>query len=239
VRARASNARKAFSFRRPEVRARMRARAPAGASLQRARADSPTWRRSRYVASSRSRARVSLALSRAPPAARAIDAHALAVSASQDPASAKADEEKKDWTHAYADDLKTDIYTEVNADPKATVHSTEWRKIMRGDPVEINPSVGSGLKIMTVDEWTSRWKRNDRFPECLACDGTATKEHHFMQTWCRGKKQFESETLCMDCHMFSWRSYSDPDFMLPEEYDKVRWEKMVRDKAGADAGADA
>lgn len=221
----------------------MRARASAGASLQRARADSPTWRRSRYVASSRSRARVSprvsLALSRAPPAARAIDAHALAVSASQDPASAKADEEKKDWTHAYADDLKTDIYTEVNADPKATVHSTEWRKIMRGDPVEINPSVGSGLKIMTVDEWTSRWKRNDRFPECLACDGTATKEHHFMQTWCRGKKQFESETLCMDCHMFSWRSYSDPDFMLPEEYDKVRWEKMVRDKAAADAGADA
>ena len=52
-----------------------------------------------------------------------------------------------------------------------------------------------------------------------------------MQTWCRGKKQFESEILCNDCHMFSWRSYSDPDFMLPEEYDKVRWERMVRDKA--------
>ena len=178
-------------------------------------------------------------LCRAPPAAPAIDAHLLGVSASQDPASAKADEEKKDWTHAYADDLQTDIYTEVNADPKATVHSTEWRKIMRGDPVEINPSVGSGLKIMTVDEWTSRWKRNDRFPECLACDSTATKEHHFMQTWCRGKKQFESETLCMDCHMFSWRSYSDPDFMLPEEYDKVRWEKMVRDKANAAGSARA
>ena len=154
-------------------------------SLQRARADSPTWRRSRYVPSSRAfaRPRVSLAPSRAAPATPAIDAHPLGVSASQDPASAKADEEKKDWTHAYADDLQTDIYTEVNADPKATVHSTEWRKIMRGDPVEINPSVGSGLKIMTVDEWTSRWKRNDRFPECLACGGTATKEHHFMQTW--------------------------------------------------------
>ena len=39
-------------------------------------------------------------------------------------------------------------------------------------------------------------------------------EHHFMQTWCRGKKQFESELLCNDCHMFSWRSYSDPDFMV-------------------------
>ena len=54
------------------------------------------------------------------------------------------DEEKKDWTHAYADDLKTEVYTEVNADPKASVHATEWRKIMSGDPVEINPSVGSG-----------------------------------------------------------------------------------------------
>ena len=29
------------------------------------------------------------------------------------------DKEEKDWTHAYADDLKADIYTEVNADPKA------------------------------------------------------------------------------------------------------------------------
>ena len=35
-----------------------------------------------------------------------------------------------------------------------------------------------------------------------------------MQTWCRGKKQFESEILCTDCHMFSWRSYSDPDFLV-------------------------
>ena len=119
----------------------------------------------------------------------------------------------------------------MNADPKASVHSVEWRKIMNGDPVEINPSLGNGLKIMTVDEWSAGWKRNDRFPDCLACGSTATKEHHFMQTWCRGKKQFESELLCNDCHMFSWRSYSDPDFMLPEEYDKVRWERMVRDKA--------
>lgn len=29
---------------------------------------------------------------------------------------------------------------------------------MTGEPVEINPSVGHGFKIMTVDEWTSRWK---------------------------------------------------------------------------------
>jgi hypothetical protein len=24
----------------------------------------------------------------------------------------------KDWTHAYAEDLKADVYSEVNADPK-------------------------------------------------------------------------------------------------------------------------
>lgn len=54
------------------------------------------------------------------------------------------DKDEKDWTHAYADDLKADVYVEVNADPKATVHSVEWRKIMNGDPVEINPSIGAG-----------------------------------------------------------------------------------------------
>ena len=32
-----------------------------------------------------------------------------------------------------------------------------------GDPVEINTSVGAGMKIMTVDEWISRWKQNERF----------------------------------------------------------------------------
>jgi hypothetical protein len=26
------------------------------------------------------------------------------------------------------------IYTEVNADPKAWVHSVEWRKVLNGDP---------------------------------------------------------------------------------------------------------
>ena len=148
----------------------------------------------------------------------------------QDPTE-KEEEEKKDWTHAYAEDLRADIYTEVNPSPKATVHQREWRKILNGDQVEINPSVGAGLKVMTINEWSSRWKQNDRFPDCLACQSVSTKEHHFTQTWCRGKRQFESELLCSDCHMFSWRSYSDPDFMLPEEYDKIRWEKMVEAKA--------
>ena len=101
------------------------------------------------------------------------------------------DNDKVDTTHLYADNLSGDIYTETNANPKAKVHSTEWMKILHGDPVEINPSLGSGMKIMTVSEWTSRWKQNDRFPDCLACGSTNTKEHHFTQTWCRGKKKFE------------------------------------------------
>jgi len=105
-----------------------------------------------------------------------------------------------------------------------------WRR-RAGDPVEINPSVGHGLKIMTVDEWISRWKPNERFPDCLSCGSTNTKEHHFSQTWCRGKKKFESETICCECHMWSWRSYADPDFLTPEEYDKLKWEKMVAEHA--------
>ena len=47
--------------------------------------------------------------------------------------------------------------------------------------MEINPSVGHGLKIMTVDEWSCRWKRNEDFPDCLACGSLNTKEHHFIQ----------------------------------------------------------
>jgi len=48
-------------------------------------------------------------------------------------------EEERDMTHAYAEDLKTDIYTDVNANPKAIVHSTEWRKIMNGASVDEAP----------------------------------------------------------------------------------------------------
>ena len=147
---------------------------------------------------------------------------------------------------------------------------------MSGDPVEINPSMGSGYKvrlpppprgddveggtlrfsrrterngraadspdsrahaggpptkIMTVNEWSARWKQNGDFPECLKCGSENTKEHHFIQTWCRGKKKWESETLCLDCFSYSWRSYSDPDFLLPEDYEKLKWEKICEEGA--------
>jgi len=130
----------------------------------------------------------------------------------------------------YNTNLKVDIETHIGENPKALVHSREWKKIMIGDPVEINPSVGHGFKIMTVDEWSSRWKRNDDFPNCLACGSNNTKEHHFNQTWCRGKKLWESELLCLDCHMWSWRSYRDPDFMMPEDYEKEKWNSMITEQ---------
>ena len=47
-------------------------------------------------------------------------------------AAAGGEDEKKDFTHAYADDLRADIYPDVNANPKAKVHTVEWNKIMNG-----------------------------------------------------------------------------------------------------------
>ena len=83
----------------------------------------------------------------------------------------------------YNKNLRAPIETEINETPKAKVHRVEWNKIMQGDPVEINPSIGHGYKIMTVDEWSARWKRNEDFVQCLQCGGVNTKEHHFIQTW--------------------------------------------------------
>merc|ERR1712017_52476 len=127
----------------------------------------------------------------------------------------------------YCTNLRASVETDINENPRAFVNSREWKKIMNGDPVEINPSVGHGLKIMTVDEWSCRWKRNDDFPDCLACGSLNTKEHHFIQTWCRGNRKWESETLCLDCHNFSWRSYQDPEFTTPSQHEKERWNEML------------
>ena len=84
-------------------------------------------------------------------------------------------------TVLYNTNLRGDIVSEVNERPKARVHSVEWRKVMAGDPVEINPSIGHGFKVMTVDEWAGRWKRNEDFPDCQSCGSKNTKEHHFTQ----------------------------------------------------------
>ncbi|WIA11099.1 hypothetical protein OEZ85_011244 [Tetradesmus obliquus] len=127
----------------------------------------------------------------------------------------------------YNEDLQADIETSVNDSPKVKVHRVEWAKVLAGSPVEINPSLGSGFKVMDVNEWAGRWKTSAEFPQCLACGGSNTKEHAFTQTWCRGKRVWESESLCLDCHRFSWRGYRDPDFKTPEQYEKERWGALV------------
>ncbi|KAL4855996.1 hypothetical protein ACK3TF_003441 [Chlorella vulgaris] len=148
--------------------------------------------------------------------------------------------------------LRAPIVTKVADKPTVRVHSVEWRKIMAGEPVEINPSareasgqarnlaatkhaaplsraqVGHGYRVMSVDEWSARWKPNEAWPECLQCGSKNSKEHHFTQTWCRGKKKWESECLCLDCHSFSFRSYCDPDFKTPEDVEKERWQALVK-----------
>lgn len=81
---------------------------------------------------------------------------------------------------------------------------------------------------MTFEEWSRNWKRNDDLPDCGCCGSKNTKEHHFIQVWCRGAKKWESEIFCLDCYMFTWRSYSDPDFKTPEEVEKERWNALVK-----------
>ena len=51
-------------------------------------------------------------------------------------------------------------------------------------------------------------QRNDDFPDCLACGSMRTREHHFRQEWSRGNKSWTAESLCLDCHCFSWRAYT-------------------------------
>ena len=66
------------------------------------------------------------------------------------------EEEEPDMTHAYADNLRAEIYTDVNANPKALVHTTEWRKIMNGTWVRV---VCLNLRRRSVRRMRSRWMR--------------------------------------------------------------------------------
>lgn len=127
----------------------------------------------------------------------------------------------------YNTNLRAPVSTSVHDSPKAPVHGLEWQRLMRGDPVQINPSDGQGFRVMSVREWTARFAHNADLPECGACGSEDTKEHHFVQTWCRGKKKWESEAVCLDCHMFTLRTYTDPDFLSPEEHMKRMWQDIV------------
>ena len=53
-------------------------------------------------------------------------------------------------TFVYCHDLRDDIHTVVAPAPTARVHRIEWDKIMNGDPVEINPSIGEGFRVRSI-----------------------------------------------------------------------------------------
>lgn len=52
----------------------------------------------------------------------------------------------------YHTDLRAPLRTATSSDPIAPAHREEVRKVREGLPVEINPSVGSGYKVMDWDE---------------------------------------------------------------------------------------
>lgn len=108
------------------------------------------------------------------------------------------------------------------------ISSLACPQVVAGEPVEIPPSSGSGYRVMSVEEWAARWRRSDEFGSCLACGGDNTREHAFSQTWCRGQRVWEAESLCLDCHRFSWRHYSDPGFTTPAAADKAYWQAAAR-----------
>lgn len=65
--------------------------------------------------------------------------------------------------------------------PRPFICAHAHTQVMAGDPVEINPSTGSGYRVMSVDEWSARFRRSEEFPACLACESSNTKEHAFTQ----------------------------------------------------------
>lgn len=103
--------------------------------------------------------------------------------------------------------LRAPVETRVSDKPQVKVHAVEWAKVMAGDPVEINPSVGHGYKVMTVKEWAARWKPNEAYPVCLNCGSHSTKEHHFTQVGsggCGGEgKPIQPGCGCVRKHMGS------------------------------------
>ena len=125
----------------------------------------------------------------------------------------------------YNDDLRAPVEGQVRHTP--FLRDKEWRALMLGEPIEQTPDKGEGYKVMTVDEWSSRWKPNPDYQECLACGSMNTREHHFQQTWVLSRKQWDIESLCLDCFKFSWRFYKDPDFKNPRQLELEKWADMM------------
>jgi len=125
----------------------------------------------------------------------------------------------------YNDDLRAPVESQVRHTP--FLRDGEWRALMLGEPIERTPDVGEGYKVMTVEEWAARWNPNPEYQECLACGSMNTKEHHFQQTWVLSRKQWDAESLCLDCLKFSWRFYKDPDFKTPRQLELEKWATLM------------
>ncbi len=67
--------------------------------------------------------------------------------------------------------LRAPIVTKVADKPTVRVHSVEWRKIMAGEPVEINPSVSRGLTSSLV--WAQQGIKRELQEDRGLCNGRA------------------------------------------------------------------
>ena len=64
-----------------------------------------------------------------------------------------------------------------------------------------------GMAVLTVREWARRWKKSAKFPECHACGSKDTKLISYHDDCVDNKRRWTSESLCLDCHKFTWREY--------------------------------
>ena len=48
----------------------------------------------------------------------------------------------------YCTNMQSAPLSKVGPEPHVIMHRSEWRKLMAAEPVEINPSVGTGCKVL-------------------------------------------------------------------------------------------
>ena len=103
--------------------------------------------------------------------------------------------------------------------PHPAPPQTPWTRpqVRAGLPVEINPSVGSGYKVMDWTEYFGRFKASPEFPECLACGGANTKEHYFTQVRLPGHQHTRRACWCATVPASEVTACVQPstDFALP------------------------
>ena len=87
----------------------------------------------------------------------------------------------------------------------------EWFCVLKGHPLPDDGPHGGSL-VRTVREWAARWSTSKKFPECHSCGSVDTKRIFFTDEALDGKRRWTSETLCLDCHKFTWREYIEEGY---------------------------